>query len=219
MGRPRTIDDDALLAAARGVFQTHGHTATTRDVARAAGISQAVLYQRFPTKDALFFAAMLPPAPDVAALLSKAPEPGAAGPAATEAYLGDVAERVLAYFAGIAPAVLHLVTHPAFGPEVVVRAHERLLGAGLPAALADRLRTLQAGGLVGPVDADAAAAALVAALHSQAMFRLVIGPATGTEAHAMEGAGPSGAELASARSLVTVLWHGLAPIPAGPHRD
>ncbi len=51
MGRHRTIDESELLGIARQVFQERGHTATSRVVARVVGISQAVLYQPFRTKD------------------------------------------------------------------------------------------------------------------------------------------------------------------------
>ena len=53
MGRTKTVDDDELLRRAREVFRQSGHTASTREVARAAGISQAVLYQRFGSKNNL----------------------------------------------------------------------------------------------------------------------------------------------------------------------
>src|SRR5476649_2425176 len=68
MGRPKIIEDSELLAVARKVFREHGHTVTTRDVARAAGISQAVLYQRFKTKDQLFLAALTLDAPSLGGL-------------------------------------------------------------------------------------------------------------------------------------------------------
>jgi AcrR family transcriptional regulator len=45
----------AILAAARRVFGNAGyHEATTRDIAAAAGVSEALLYQHFPGKRQLF---------------------------------------------------------------------------------------------------------------------------------------------------------------------
>src|SRR5262245_60647331 len=51
MGRHKTISDDEVLQVARGLFREKGHTATTREIAEAAGISEAILYQRFGSKD------------------------------------------------------------------------------------------------------------------------------------------------------------------------
>jgi len=50
MGRNKLIDDDELLRVAREIFREGGPTATTRNIASAAGISQAALYQRFGRK-------------------------------------------------------------------------------------------------------------------------------------------------------------------------
>jgi AcrR family transcriptional regulator len=73
MGRNKTVEDEEVLAAAREVFRRGGHAASTRDVARAAGVSQAVLYQRFGSKEELFFRAMAPEPLDIAALLGPYP--------------------------------------------------------------------------------------------------------------------------------------------------
>ena len=70
MGRRKRIEDEELLAVARGVFVKQGFAASTREIARRAGISESVIYQRHPTKAHLFFAAMVPPALNVEALLS-----------------------------------------------------------------------------------------------------------------------------------------------------
>src|SRR6266542_638643 len=86
MGRNKTIEDDELLRVARDVFRETGHTATTRDIAQAAGISQAVLYQRFGSKEDLFLQAMTPELPDVAALLGPYP------PRSAKADLRTIAE-------------------------------------------------------------------------------------------------------------------------------
>jgi AcrR family transcriptional regulator len=70
MGRHKLVEDDELLAVAREVFIDKGVTASTREIARLAGISEAVIYQRHPTKAHLFFAAMAPPALNVEQSLS-----------------------------------------------------------------------------------------------------------------------------------------------------
>ena len=70
MGRRKLVEDDELLAVAREAFVEKGIAASTREIARRAGISEAVIYQRHPTKAHLFFAAMVPPASNVEDLLS-----------------------------------------------------------------------------------------------------------------------------------------------------
>ncbi len=75
MGRRKTISNDEVLHFAREVFRQKGHSATTREIADAAGISEAVLYQRFGNKNDLFFAAMHPRVPDVNELLGPGDPP------------------------------------------------------------------------------------------------------------------------------------------------
>jgi Bacterial regulatory proteins, tetR family len=60
MGRRKLIEDHDLLAVARDVFVKRGFAASTREIARRAGISEAIIYQRHATKVHLFFAAMVP---------------------------------------------------------------------------------------------------------------------------------------------------------------
>jgi AcrR family transcriptional regulator len=61
VARTATITDTQILEAARAVFLEQGVNATTVDVANRAGISSASIFKRFPTKDALFLAAMSEP--------------------------------------------------------------------------------------------------------------------------------------------------------------
>jgi AcrR family transcriptional regulator len=58
MARTPTITQSQILEAAREVFLEQGFSATTADVANRAGISSASIFKHFPTKEALFFAAM-----------------------------------------------------------------------------------------------------------------------------------------------------------------
>lgn len=58
MPRPITIQDDAILEAARALFLERGMSATTADIAARAQISPGILFKRFKTKQALFRAAM-----------------------------------------------------------------------------------------------------------------------------------------------------------------
>jgi AcrR family transcriptional regulator len=58
MSRPQSITDDEILAAARAVFLDRGVTATVEEVATRCGVGEATVFRRFPTKQALFLAAM-----------------------------------------------------------------------------------------------------------------------------------------------------------------
>ena len=58
MSRPVLIQDEAILEAARKVFLAHGYKASTRQVAREAGVSEGSVFRRFRNKTDLFVAAM-----------------------------------------------------------------------------------------------------------------------------------------------------------------
>ena len=113
MGRHKTISDEEVLRIARDLFRARGHTATTRDIAEAAGISEAILYQRFGSKDQLFFAAMRPTGPDVEMLLG--PEEPAED---ALQYLREVVVRVAEHFAQIIPVALRVMMESRAGSRV-----------------------------------------------------------------------------------------------------
>jgi AcrR family transcriptional regulator len=201
VGRTKTIDDDEILRRAHGVFREGGHTASTRDVARAAGISQAVLYQRFGSKENLFLRAMTPDPPDIETLLGPYP------PRSARADLKRIGERVADYLAQLVPTILHVLAHPDIGHHRLAKWHKGLPFHALVAALTDRFTRLREDGLVGRVDPFASATAFLAAIHSAALIQ------------AMSHHGAPEARRAHVDSLVEVLWAGLAhPAVGGSKR-
>jgi len=201
MGRPKLIEDGELLAIARDVFRQHGHTVTTRDVAKAAGISQAVLYQRFKTKDALFFAALTRHAPNLSSLNdidAAAHEP--------QAYLALFAARAKDHFRNAMPSILSVAAHPKYGQEMMGQIHRYNRAGEISAMLCLRVESWQQAGQVRPVEPRAFAHAFIHALHSMAMVEVLSGDT-------MKTTEPDG--LAA---FIDVFWHGLKPVPAPPGR-
>lgn len=165
MGRRKRIEDEELLAVAREVFSKSGIGASTREIARRAGISEAVIYQRHPTKADLFFAAMVPPALELKALL----EHGNENLSACER-LETVALGILQYFRDIMPILLPLVTHPSFDFERFAQQHPdsplALLRVGLVSNLAGQPELAN----TPPERIGTAALTLVASMHGFAFF-------------------------------------------------
>jgi AcrR family transcriptional regulator len=72
MARPPVISNQQILEAARAVFLDHGFTkASTVEIARRAGVSEGSIFNRFPTKDDLFRAAMDDELPPVLTLVER----------------------------------------------------------------------------------------------------------------------------------------------------
>lgn len=193
MARPRFIEEAKLLRAAREVFVSRGAEATTREIAEAAGVSQALLFQRYGTKRHLFFAAMLPSPPDLEALIGGVPEPGAA---CARAYLVGLAARLLAWIDLSLPGSLRAALHPDF-PDAVDDAHAPAGAVVIAGAIAERLSMLQArGDIADELAAERLAAGFIQLLHGDALASLL-----------SDGKGdvPMRAERA-----VAVLWRGMA---------
>src|SRR5262245_53997227 len=102
MARPRSVTDQQLLDAARGVFLESGFGGSTIEIARRAGASEALLFKRFTSKEQLFTAALLtlepPPWLDQLPRFSGIGEP--------RENLERIAELVLQWFMAIAPRLL-----------------------------------------------------------------------------------------------------------------
>lgn len=193
MGRTKTIDDAEILKCARQVFREGGHVASTRDVAKAAGISQAVLYQRFGSKEDLFFKAMTPDPPDLDVLL------GAYPPQDARADLESTAARLVEFFSSLMPTLLHVLAYPDLGHDRLVKWHAGLPFHPLLSGLADRFTRMRNDGLIGPIDSEAAALAFLATIHSAALFDTMSGAPAETD------------RRPQIRALVATLWQGFSP--------
>jgi AcrR family transcriptional regulator len=189
MGRHKTMSDDEVLRVAREIFRAQGHTATTRAIAEAAGISEAVLYQRFGSKDALFFAAMHPTGPDVEELLGPRDPLGDA-----HAYLRAVVMRLGRHFAGVIPVALRVMTHPSFDPATFTRAPIRG-PAILQEGLAQRLKSLAHRKQITMLSEAATARLLVSLAHDWALGNVLSHEDAGRERQL--------------REMVDVVWEGL----------
>lgn len=164
MGRRKTISDDDVLAVARGIFGSRGHAASTREIARAAGVSEAVLYQRFETKDGLFRAAMAPRPLDIRKIFGPVEPSGD-----PRLWIRRVVERMSSYFAEIIPLAIQVMLHPSFdvssgGPTEAVSATDRF-----EAELATRLRGLEGKRKIAVGSERAAARLLVSLAHDWAL--------------------------------------------------
>ena len=193
MGRPKQIQDEDLLATARKLFVRDGIGVSTRAIAREGGISEGVIYQRFPTKPDLFFAAMVPPVPDLDVLLRSSASIG--DPCEQ---LEEIALALLDHFREVMPILLRLVTHPSFEPQGFAERHANSPSPSLESALTRHLESERERGRLEIEDAAAAAELLVEALHTRALHERLEG----------RGARRSDERV---RAMVRALWSGLGP--------
>jgi AcrR family transcriptional regulator len=197
MTRPKTISDEDLLAVARKLFRAQGHAISTRQVAESAGISEAILYQRFRNKDELFFAAMAPGAPDLEGVLG--PEVPILEP---RDYLVATAARLAEYFGEVLPLALRLITHPAFDQKSLGRAH-----AGpekLREVLVSRLKRFESDKRLRRSTAETLATVLISLAHDSALSAVM------SSRSASRRTTERSPELGA---MVELLWKGAAPSP------
>jgi AcrR family transcriptional regulator len=163
MGRAKQVSDQAVLEAAKAAFVEDGYGASTREIARRAGISEAVLFQRYRTKLELFYAAMIPPPLEL---------PGEASGQGLSEDLGILAASIMAYFRDAMPVLLQLVLHPSFNLTELADGETRIPLHRLGDAIATCLERHRREGVItaGPERVQAATLTLIASIHSLALF-------------------------------------------------
>ena len=191
MGRKKTIQDEELLARARDVFVERGFAGTTREIARRAGVSEALLFQRYATKGDLFFAAMALPAVDLHSLFE------ATGLDPRD-HLAAITAAMVDYFRDSMPVLLPLLSHPGFEFEAFARRHPDSPLTSLRSGLVAFFARARAAGQISDMDPGAAALLVFALAESTAFF---------------ERMGAHGGRMPDAilERAIEALWRGLAP--------
>ncbi|MBW4621489.1 MAG: TetR/AcrR family transcriptional regulator [Cyanosarcina radialis HA8281-LM2] len=192
MPRNKTIADEEILAVARSLFLQQGASASTRDIAKQAGISEAVIYQRFGTKEDFFFASMKLPEPQLDSIFAFQP-----GKESVVSNLQFASRGILDYFREAMPIFLTLISHPAFEMPTFLTQH-RLPAARLSERLIDYLMAEAELGRVREDKVAVAASVLLSHLHQMALSECIgasaIPPIDGAIAEA-----------------IALLWAGLQP--------
>lgn len=104
MPRKKSTSDEYILDVARTIFLRDGLGASTKVIARAAGVSEGVLFQRYHSKQKLFFKSMRVPLPDITMVMSDAESPSTA--------LERFSLNILRYYRDIMPIILLFMAHP-----------------------------------------------------------------------------------------------------------
>jgi AcrR family transcriptional regulator len=177
---------DHILDAAARVLQTQGlGGATTREIAQAAGLSEAALYKHFRDKQDLYLCTLKERFPQLAATLHHLPS--RAGQRSLRTNLEELATVALEFYAHGAPVACSLFADP----ELLARQQEAMRqgGAGPHKAfehLASYLRAEQRIGRVARgADLDAAAGLLLGACLQRALIRQFVGQPLDAQADAL----------------------------------
>lgn len=167
---------ERILDAAADVMSRRGLPgATTKEIARAAGCSEALLYKHFADKEEIFLAVLRDRLPSLVTLLKGLP--GRAGERTVGELLTEVVEQAVPFFAEGMP-----ITSSLFAREDLAARHRGWLlerGAGPQRGnegVAAYLRAEQKlGRVAAEVDADAAAALLLGACYQRAFLTRLMG--------------------------------------------
>jgi AcrR family transcriptional regulator len=192
---------DQILDAAAHVMHTLGLArTTTKEIAQAAGLSEAALYRHFADKAELFLCVIGERLPQLVATLKDLP--ARVGRRTVRTNLEDVARVALPFYDQTAPMAAALFSEP----ELLARHQERLRNknAGPSHAvdlLAAYVRAEQRAGRISQrADPEAAASLLIGACLGRAFLRRVMGTHQGADA-----------DEHFVKAVVRTLMHGLAP--------
>lgn len=192
MARTKTVTDEDILATARALFLEQGIKASTRAIAKQAGISETIIFQRFETKENLFFSAMVLPEAKLEAIFICQ-----AGERTVCENLKSVSLQIVDYFREVMPIFLSLINHPAFDMKIFLQRHT-LPRVQISARLVEYLDKEAALGRIKGDRTLAAATLLLSHLHHVALSQNI-------------GAHPPNEVEDTISDTIQVLWQGIAP--------
>ncbi|MFE7787833.1 TetR/AcrR family transcriptional regulator [Streptomyces sp. NPDC057460] len=155
-----------IIDAAHQLMLTIGLArATTKEIARAAGCSEAALYKHFPSKEELFVAVLKERLPKLNPLLRRLTADPGAGERTVEENLTDIATGAALFYAQSFPIAASLYAEPRLKSRHDAAMRELGTGPHMPIrGVAGYLRSEQAAGRVRPgADTYAAASLLLGA--------------------------------------------------------
>jgi AcrR family transcriptional regulator len=192
MPRNKIITDEEVLAAARSLFLKEGAKASTRTLAKTVGISEAVIFQRFNTKEELFFRAMVLPEAQLEAIFNIQP-----GEKKVIANLESVSLQIVFYFREVMPIFLSLVSHPSFDMQTFLQRHT-MPGMKIAHRLTEYLNAEAELGRIQQGNVGATAAILFSHLHNIALSENI-------------GVHQPIDTKGTISDAIAALWQGLAP--------
>ena len=164
MPRPPKITNEEILAAAREVFLAQGESGSTLEIAEKAGISEASIFKRFSTKQALFLAAIgISETPQYVKLLSSQTPT-----AEIRSELTQICTQMVEFYQEVMPRVIMMMTQTKSSqpPLVPPPLRDSQLFAGY-------IERAIAKGLLKPCDSMVVAHAIVGAINSYAMTQAI----------------------------------------------
>jgi AcrR family transcriptional regulator len=163
MPRPPKITNEEILAAARQVFLEQGESGSTLEIAQKAGISEASIFKRFATKQALFLAAIgISETAQYVKLLSSPPT------TEIRSEIVEICTQMLGFYQEVMPRVMMMMTKTksSLPPMVPPPLKDAQLFAGyLDRAIAQ--------GRLKPCDSMTVAHAIVGAVQNYAMTQTI----------------------------------------------